>query len=379
MTDPRRRVAVVLGTRPEIVKLAGVVRALGDRCYLVHSGQHYDDSLSLSFLDTYDLPVPEVKLEGVGGAPRGAQFAAIIGQLTEHFTADRPAAVVVQGDTNTAAAAAQAASFLDIPVVHVEAGLRSFDRGMPEEINRQLIGVVAELHCAPTESAAAHLRNEGVDAGRVVVTGNTVVEATLATVPLAAGRARLLDRYGLTADEYVLATIHRPENTDDPKRLDAVLTALAGLPLPVVLPLHPRTAACAERFGLAGRLGRLRVIEPLDHASFLGLAQHARLLVSDSGGVQEECTVLKRPLVVLRNSTERPEAVDAGFARRLVPGPDLPDRLTRALADRTWIPALGDRASPYGDGTASVRIAAALTALLDSRPSQPAPTDKEPT
>ncbi len=364
------RVAVVLGTRPEIIKLAGVIRGLGEHCYLVHSGQHYDDSLSLSFLETYDLPVPEIKLEGVGGASRGHQFAAILDQLTERFTHERPAAVVVQGDTNTAGAAAQAASFLDIPVVHVEAGLRSYDRAMPEEINRQLVGVVAELHCAPTELAARQLRHEGVDPDRILVTGNTVVEATLETLPDAATRARLLEHHGLQPDEYVLATIHRPENTDDPDRLRSILVGLAGLDVPVVLPLHPRTAGRVSAYGLDELLTHLRVLEPVDHPSFLGLAKHARLLISDSGGVQEECTVLKRPLLVLRNSTERPEAIEAGFARRSVPGPDLANLLHHAVADQDWLPNLATKSSPYGDGTASARIVRAVAAFLPHLPEE---------
>jgi UDP-N-acetylglucosamine 2-epimerase (non-hydrolysing) len=354
----------VLGTRPEIIKLAGVIRGLGDRAYLVHSGQHYDDSLSAAFFANYNLPAPEVKLDGVGAAGRGQQFAAVIAQLTDHFAAHPPAAVVVQGDTNTAAAAAQAAYFLGIPVVHVEAGLRSFDRAMPEEINRQLIGVVAQLHCAPTTNAVAHLRREGVDPERILLTGNTVVEATLESLPGEPERRALLEHYGVRADEFVLATVHRPENTDDPRRLEAILTAMAGAGLPVLLPLHPRTVICAERFGLLPLLDGVRTVTPFDHPTFLGLAAQSRLLVSDSGGVQEECTVLKRPLLVLRNSTERPEAVEAGFARRVVPGPELPDVFRRALAERDWLPRLAAIPSPYGDGLASERITAAVLALL---------------
>lgn len=358
------RAAVVLGTRPEIIKLAGVVRGLGERGYVVHTRQHYDDALSGAFFANYDLPAPEVKLEGVGGVSRAAQFAAIISQLGELFAAEPPGAVVVQGDTNTAAGAAQAASFAGIPVVHVEAGLRSYDRAMPEEINRQLIGVLAELHCAPTERAADQLRGEGVDPGRIIVTGNTVIEATLATLPRAGDRSALLRRYRLDPDAFVLATLHRPENTDDPRRLRLILTALAGLDAPVLLPLHPRTLGCVAKFGLTGLLDRLRVVEPLDHHTFLGLAAHARLLVSDSGGVQEECTVLKRPLLVLRNSTERPEAIEAGFARRIVPAGDLTAELRTAAGDTAWLSRLADIDSPYGDGTASMRITHAIENLL---------------
>ena len=331
----------------------------------MHSGQHYDDSLSLSFLETYDLPVPEIKLEGVGGASRGHQFAAIIGQLTERFTDDRPAAVVVQGDTNTAAAAAQAASFLDIPVVHVEAGLRSYDRAMPEEINRQLVGVVAELHCAPTEVAADQLRQEGVDPDRILVTGNTVVEATHGEPARCGGSVAAA---GSLPPASRTSTCWRPSTA---RRTPTTLTDCAPS-----LSLSPGSTFrssfrctlvrqdASAKFGLGELLTDLRVVEPVDHPSFLGLAQHARLLVSDSGGVQEECTVLKRPLLVLRNSTERPEAIEAGFARRIVPGPDLPSLLRDAVAEKEWLPSLATKESPYGDGTASARIVRAVEAVL---------------
>lgn len=358
------RVAIVLGTRPEIIKLAGVARCLGARGYLVHTGQHYDQSLSGSFLDGYGLATPEVTLEGVGGATRAEQFAVILRQLTAAFTQERPGVAIVQGDTNTAAAAAMAASFLDIPVVHVEAGLRSYDRAMPEEINRQLVGVVADLHCAPTETSARHLRAEGVDDDRIIVTGNTVVEATREMLPGPEDRAKLLHRFQLDADGYVLATIHRPENTDDPVHLRWILEALAAIDQPVVIPLHPRTVSAARRFGLLDLLDGLRAIDPVDHPTFLGLARHARLLVSDSGGVQEECTVLKRPLLVVRHSTERPEAVDAGFARRVAPSVALAAVMRAAVEDTDWLRLLDGVPSPYGDGTASIKIAHAVRDLL---------------
>ncbi|MDT0203429.1 non-hydrolyzing UDP-N-acetylglucosamine 2-epimerase [Nocardioides sp. AE5] len=360
------RAAIVLGTRPEIIKLAGVIDGLGERGYVVHSGQHFDDELSAQFFADYDLPPPEVRLAGVGGVDRAGQFAEILRQLTAAFTADRPGAVIVQGDTNTAAAGAMAASFLDIPTVHVEAGLRSYDRAMPEEINRQLIGVVAELHCAPTPLSGAQLVAEGVPSERILLTGNTVVEATRMMLPDDAARDAALAAHQVTAGDYVLATIHRPENTDDADRLSVIMTALANLPCPVLLPLHPRTRAAIERAGLESLLTGMRVVAPLDHPTFLALASRARLLVSDSGGVQEECTVLKRPLVVLRNSTERPEAIDAGFARRWIPGPDLPELLAAAVADQDWGDGLATVSSPYGDGTASAAIVAAVLRMLDT-------------
>ncbi|WTW98471.1 UDP-N-acetylglucosamine 2-epimerase (non-hydrolyzing) [Streptomycetaceae bacterium NBC_01309] len=355
-TRPAAPIAVVLGTRPEIVKLAGVARGLRDRLRLVYTGQHYDEELCGSFFRGLRVPPPHVTLDGVGGTARGRQIGAMISALSDVFAAERPSVVIVQGDTNTTSAGAQAAHYLGVPVLHVEAGLRSHDRAMPEEINRQVVGVIADLHCAPTASAAANLRAEGVPDARIAVTGNTIVEAVAESLPDAAQAATSLRRHGLHRDHYILATIHRPENTDDPERLRSILVELARLGLPVLFPIHPRTAAAVARHGLTDLLARLRVIAPVDHATFLGLAAHARLLVSDSGGVQEECTVLKKPLIVVRNSTERPEAVDAGFAVLLKPGPDV-SRVGRALiADRALPRTLAARPSPFGDGLASRRI-----------------------
>lgn len=315
------RVAVVLGTRPEIITLAGVIRLLGPDGYILHSGQHYDHELSASFFATYRLPEPEVLLDDVGGASRGEQFARIQTQLTALFAVDPPAAVVVQGDTNTAAAGAQAAHFARIPVIHVVAGLRSRGRNMPEEINRMLVGVVSDLLCAPTPESAANLEAEGVDPAAIHITGNTVVEATLESLPPQAEIDRLLDEHGVAPDRFVIATIHRPENTDDPERLRSILRAFADLPLATVFPVHPRTKRYVAAAGLDGLLGRLCTTPPLDHRSFLGLASRARLLVSDSGGVQEETTVLKRPLVVVRNSTERLESISGASPCGSGPGP----------------------------------------------------------
>jgi len=357
-------VAVVLGTRPEIIKLAGVIRGLGSRCVLIHSGQHYHDSLSSAFFASFDLPEPTLRLADIGGAERPDQIAGVIEQVASALRRTRPGAVVVQGDTNTAAAGALAANFLGIPVVHVEAGLRSYDRAMAEEINRRLVGVVADLHCAPTESSADNLRSEGVTESAIRLTGNTVVEATIESLPDAAFSLASVLAHDLRPDRYVLATIHRPENTDDPAKLTTILEALGDLPIPVVLPLHPRTRGCVERFGLQRLLERLRVIQPIDHPAFLGLAAHARLLVSDSGGIQEECTILKRPLIVIRNSSERPESIAAGFALLVQPDERLATTLTEAVADAGWTARLAHRPSPFGDGHASERIVAAIDDLI---------------
>jgi UDP-N-acetylglucosamine 2-epimerase (non-hydrolysing) len=355
-------IAVVIGTRPEIVKLAHIVRILGTRAGLIHSGQYTDTELSGVLLAGAGRPAPHM-LSGICGEPRFAQVGRITEQLGELFARQRPAAVVVQGDTSTAMAAAQAGNYCSVPVVHVEAGLRSYGRDMPEEINRCIIGVLASLHCAPTRRAADSLAAEGVPAARIALTGNTIVEATLAMLPGEAAAREIAAAAGAEPDRYVLATIHRPENTDDP-RLGTILDELGKLGLPVLVPLHPRTRLAVARHGLGGALDRLRVLPPADHRTFLGLARQARLLVSDSGGVQEECTVLKRPLIVVRNSTERPESVEAGLAHLDQPGPVI-GALGRELSGDEGLAArLAARPCPYGGGTASEQIAGLLRGYL---------------
>jgi UDP-N-acetylglucosamine 2-epimerase (non-hydrolysing) len=280
------------------------------------------------------------------------------------FCAEAPAAVVVQGDTNTASAGAQAASYAGVPVIHVEAGLRSHDRAMPEEINRCVTGVLADLHCAPTPRAVANLRAEGVPASKIELTGNTIVEATLSMLPDKAAAREIAAELGADPGNYVLATIHRPENTDDPARLETILDELSKLGLPVLLPLHPRTRIAAGRHGLTAALDRLRPIPPVDHRTFLGLARLARLIVSDSGGVQEECTVLKRPLIVVRNSTERPESIEAGFAHLVRPGPAIADTGRQLIGDPGLSERLARLPCPFGDGKATERIAACIQRFL---------------
>jgi UDP-N-acetylglucosamine 2-epimerase (non-hydrolysing) len=356
-------VAVVLGTRPEIIKLAEVIRLLGDSACVVYTGQHYDDRLGPAFFRELELPSPHVTLS-VGGVPRGRQIGMAVQALDGVFEEARPRAVVVQGDTNSAVAGALAANAQEVPLVHVEAGLRSHDRAMPEEHNRIVADHLADLCCTPTETTKANLEREGITGDRVELTGNTVVEALQRLVPPSSVRQEQLATMRLTAAGFVLATLHRPETVDDAGQLAFRLRELAALPLPVVLPLHPRTAARVESFGLAALLEGLRVIEPLAYADFLGLASECAFLVSDSGGVQEEVSVVKRPVLVVRNSTERPEVLGT-FARLVPPGEPIADHAAEWCAD---LPGLHGRlaatASPYGDGSASERCVAALARLV---------------
>ena len=358
----------MFGTRPEIIKLAPVLRELGGRASAVFTGQHHDPALTDVFFANFGIPRPGATIGTPADGSRGTRFAVILSGLVARFEAAPPRVVVVQGDTDSTSAGAQAGRLVGARVVHVEAGLRSRDRRMPEELNRQVVGVLADAHCAATWYGADNLLAEGVHRDLVRVTGNTIVEATLESLPTDAETDAVLAERGLLGVDYVLATVHRPENTDDAPRLAEILRAFAGLAIPVVLPAHPRLLARAEAAGLSALIRRLRLVEPVDHPTFLALARRARLVVSDSGGVQEEVTVLKKPLIVIRNNTERPEAVASGFARLVTPGPDLPTVLAAALADPEAEHRLRDTPSPFGDGKAGVRIARLAAALADGEP-----------
>ncbi|MCB1005445.1 MAG: UDP-N-acetylglucosamine 2-epimerase (non-hydrolyzing) [Acidimicrobiales bacterium] len=350
--DRSGRVAIVLGTRPEIVKLAGLVRLLGERSWVVHTGQHYDAELSDVFFAQFGLQPPLDALD-VGGRTRGAQIGEATARLDALFTDERPAAVVVQGDTNSALAGALAANAGGIALVHVEAGLRSHDRAMPEEHNRVLVDHVADLCLAPTATSRANLAAEGIPDERIAVTGNTVVEAVQQLLPEPDERRDLLDSHGVARNGFVLSTFHRPENVDDAERLATILGQLGALPVPVVLPVHPRLAARVEGFGLRPRLDALHAVPPLGYREFLGLFAEAALAVSDSGGVQEEASVVKRPVVVVRRSTERPEVLGT-FSELVAVGPDIGVASERWLDDPVAVhERLAAVPSPYGDGRAS--------------------------
>lgn len=358
---PPGSVAVVLGTRPEIIKLAPVITLLGEAARTIHSGQHYDVGLSASFFDSFDLPGPSAVL-GVGGKSRGSQIGEAVAKLDALFAADPPRLIVVQGDTNTALAGALAGNAREIPVVHVEAGLRSFDRRMPEEHNRVLADHVSDYLAAPTEVSRQNLLDEGISDSQIEVTGNTIIEAVGRLLPHSPSRTALLQQFDLSPNEFVLATFHRPENVDDPVRWAQILHQLNTLDFPVVLPLHPRSLKRTMEFGLADRLETMTTIDPIRYEQFLALAAEAAFLVSDSGGVQEEVTVLKRPVIVVRRSTERPEVIGT-FAQLIEPH-------EIGETQRSWLTDVGaihreleEIPSPYGDSRAAERIVATMAAL----------------
>ncbi|MDR6592318.1 UDP-N-acetylglucosamine 2-epimerase (non-hydrolyzing) [Saccharothrix longispora] len=358
---------MVCGTRPELIKLAPLIRLIGARATVVYTGQHYDTAMYHRIRRDIGSPGRFHEL-AVGGARRGTQLGSAVAAVDELLAEHPTTAVVVQGDTTSALAGALAANANDVPLVHVEAGLRSYDRAMPEEHNRVAIDHLADLCCAPTELNRANLLHEGVPDERIAITGNTVVEALATALPHHDEEAVVLASHELRQDGYVLATIHRPENVDDPANLETILRELSRLPLPVVLPLHPRTAKRVAGFGLTGLLANLKVVEPQAYPAFLALARCAAVVVSDSGGIQEEVSVLKRPVVVVRRSTERPE-IEGTFGTLVPPGQRVRTEVLRWLDD---VPGhrerLGRIPSPYGSGSPSAVIADALRQLVRGEP-----------
>ncbi len=366
-------VAVVYGTRPEVVKLAPVLWELGTAALTVHTGQHPLESLTPLLADL-DLASPS-RSTTVRAQPRGRQIGDAVIGLTEILADAAPSVVVVQGDTNSTLAGALAASALDLAVVHVEAGLRSFDRAMPEERNRVVTDHLADLLCAPTTVARGHLLAEAIDPDRIVVTGNTVVDAARRVLPPTEVRRGLLAELGVEPGAYVLATFHRPENVDDPERLARIVAELAALPLPTLLPVHPRTLDRARHAGVTLGGGAIVTTEPLGYRSFLSALAGCVLAVSDSGGVQEEASVVGRPVVVVRGSTERPEILGT-FATLIDPGPAIGKTVRALLDDRDAVSsALATTPTPYGDGHAGRRTVTAIERLVaGSRPGDSAET-----
>lgn len=371
--DPRRQMVVVVGTRPEAVKLLGVIRALGERAVIAHTGQHYDEQMWDAVQREVGLPPVDVRIR-VGGTHRGVQIGTATVALTEYLlerarSGRQVAAVVVQGDTNSTLAGALAANATGTMLVHVEAGLRSDDLAMPEEHNRRLVDRIADLCCAPAHTNAERLRAEGVRPEAIAVTGNTLFDALELLLPGEAMRAATLRRFGVVRDGYVLATVHRVANVDDPQRLACLLKAFDDLAreTTVLFPLHPHTRARAQSAGLMHLLDRVTLLPPLAPAQFLALEAHTGLLVSDSGGVQEEACFLRRPLLVLRESTERPELLD-GWCRLL--GDDEPaSAFSTAWSDAArWRDDLGRRRPPYAQGAAGPRIIAELDRRLGDEP-----------
>jgi UDP-N-acetylglucosamine 2-epimerase (non-hydrolysing) len=346
------KVLSVVGARPQFVKLAPVAQALAGRCehVIVHTGQHYDERLSAVFFADLAIPRPDVDL-GIGSALHGGQTGAMLAALEPVLQQQDPDWVLVYGDTNSTLAGALAAVKLHLPVAHLEAGLRSFNRRMPEEHNRVLTDHAADLCLAPTETAMGHLAAEGL-AARSVLVGDVMTDVCLTTAAAGVdgawpGPAELAD----TA--YTVATLHRPDNTDDPVRLERIVTALAAWSRPVLLLAHPRLVECAERHRITLQRGAIHVMESQPYPQLVALVHRATSVVTDSGGLQKEAFLLRTPCTTLRTETEWPETVDLGW-NVLSPEPE-----DLAGHDARPAPAPTD-ATPYGDGHAAERVADVL-------------------
>jgi len=362
----RKKVLSVVGARPQFVKLGPVAAALHDAGHehvIVHTGQHYDDRLSDVFFSDLGIPAPAVHL-GIGSGSHGVQTGAMLSALDGVLEAQRPDWVLVYGDTNSTLAGALAAVKLHLPVAHLEAGLRSFNRLMPEEHNRVLTDHACDLLLAPTEVAVRHLAAEGL-AARTVLVGDVMTDVCLrvrdAVLAGPPPRPAELAAHPDGNGDYLVATIHRAENTDDPARLARIVGALAGLPLPVLLLAHPRLVARAAQAGVDLRAGALLTTRPLPYPQTVAAVLGSAGVVTDSGGLQKEAFLLGVPCTTVRTETEWTETLDAGW--NVLGGAD------DVLADEAGFAALvlrprpaAPRGTPFGDGKAAQRVTDALSA-----------------
>lgn len=346
------KIVSVVGARPQFVKLAPIAHALAGRAehVILHTGQHYDELLSDVFFRDLGIPAPDVNLE-VGSASHGQQTGAMLGSLETEFERLRPDWVLVYGDTNSTLAAALAAVKIHLPVAHLEAGLRSFNRRMPEEHNRVLTDHAADLLLAPTEVAMEHLRTEGL-ATRSVLVGDVMTDVLYSV------RDRVVSEgihapAGHEPGGYYIATIHRPDNTDDPERLRGIVAALATLDRPVFLLAHPRLRALSSKHGIDLNTGAVKAIAPLPYPELVAAAMHSAGVVTDSGGLQKEAFLLRVPTTTIRPETEWVETVDLGW--------NVLANDVDAIAAAVGRPApSATEATPYGDGHAASAVAEAL-------------------
>lgn len=366
------KVVSVVGARPQFIKAATVSRMLRESSsseVLLHTGQHYDYGLSEVFFDELDIPVPAHDL-GVGSGPHGQQTGRMLEAVERVLMDEQPDGVLVYGDTNSTLAGALAAVKLHLPVAHVEAGLRSFNRKMPEEINRVLTDHASNLLFAPTDTAVENLLEEGIGEDRIRQVGDVMYDAALFFAERADRTSSILEDLGLEEESYLLATVHRAENTDDPDRLRAVFRGLTAIAdeVPVVLPLHPRTRSALADVGELRRAREsLRLIDPVSYLDMVMLEKNAALIVTDSGGVQKEAYFQGVPCLTVRDETEWVELVELGW-NRLAP-PRSAAQVEAAI--RESLSAEGGRsgAEPYGSGDSARRIVEELLRSWRPNPS----------
>lgn len=360
------KIAVVLGTRPEIIKMASVIDEIENRGHellLIHTGQHYDKEMSENFFIDLELPTPDYNIH-VGSGSHGKQTGKMMDGIEEVVLAEKPDILLVQGDTNAVLAGALVASKLHIPVGHVEAGLRSFDETMPEEINRLAADVCSKLYFVPTEESAINLMMEGISRKRIIITGNTVVDACFRNLKIA--ESRPIEKYDQSLAELdidnmeniVTLTMHRAENVDIKERVENIIGALAELSeMNIIFPIHPRTKKMIENFGLFDELNNMEhvhIIKPVGYLDFLLLISKSTFILTDSGGLQEEAITLDVPALTLRYNTERPETVTAGG--NILVGSDkdvILENARKILDDAEFAEKMRSAKNPYGMGNAA--------------------------
>ncbi|MEP6957089.1 MAG: UDP-N-acetylglucosamine 2-epimerase (non-hydrolyzing) [Nitrospirota bacterium] len=355
------KIVTVVGARPQFIKSTAVSRVIRDDYsgkieeVLVHTGQHYDENLSKVFFEELDIPEPKYNL-GISGGRHGAMTGRTLEAVEKVLLQEKPDWLLIYGDTNSTLAGALAAAKLNIPVAHVEAGLRSFNMRMPEEINRILADRVSSLLFCPTEAAVKNLRAEGLGNG-IHNVGDVMYDVSLFYRDRARQQSAILETLKLAPSGFALATCHRAENTDDPKRLSEILSALADIAdqLPVVLSLHPRTRKCIGEYGFSHYLAALVVTEPLPFLDMMALEQAARVILTDSGGVQKEAFFYGVPCITMRNETEWVETVDLGW-NRLVGASRT--SIVSAVSERMQSCREGVISTPYGRGRAANDILA---------------------
>ncbi len=368
--SPRRRsrgtavrIVTIVGARPQFIKAAPLSRVLRESHdeVLVHTGQHYDDEMSQVFFEGLDIPTPDHNLE-VGSGPHGEQTAKMLVGIERILTNRRPDLLIVYGDTNSTLAGALVASKLHVPVAHVEAGLRSFNRSMPEEINRIVTDCASDVLLCPTQTSVDNLSQEGITRG-VHLVGDVMFDVALVAGARAQATSDILQRLAVEPRGYLLATVHRAGNTDNPANLRAIVEAMLEQDEPLILPLHPRTRKCLEDISLLATLtnaARIRLTEPLGYLDFVMLQKNARKILTDSGGVQKEACFHKVPCITLRDETEWVETVESGW--NVLVGAHK-DRILRAITAEFREPTAACKGTELWDGQAAQRIAAIFDQL----------------
>ena len=351
------KIGIILGTRPEIIKLSSIIRCCkvnGLHYFIIHTNQHYSENMDAIFFKELELPKPKYNLE-IGSGSHGEMTGRMMTKIEDVLIKEKPDAILVQGDTNTVMAGALVASKLGIKVGHVEAGLRSYDRTMPEEINRIVTDHISDFLFCPTKKQSEILLAEGIEKKKIFVTGNTVVDSVNECISLAKKKSKILDKYDLANSSFILMTAHRPATVDNKQNLKTVITAVGVIAdkysKKIVFPIHPRTKKMIEKFKI--RLPKsFLLIEPVGYLDMLQLQNESFFILTDSGGLQEESCILRKKCVVIRENTERPEAIEAGGCI-LVGNSDVEEIFNKT---QNLLKKKVNWRNPFGDGAAGKRI-----------------------